>query len=143
MNIQEALENLKNDEAIIVSGKTFQPEKVDELKLETGEVVYWVRDGEALWLSVDAESEEVVLFDDVVVEMDMEDDAVFYNNQDFETSYEGVATILDDSGDSEKVSFKDYESSDGSILRVMFFEVTGETSVAVGRVIPEEELQEV
>lgn len=140
MNIPEALELLKNDEPIVVRDMTFSPRGVDEVTLDTGESVFWVRGSEGMWLSIDPEGEEVWLFEDLEEEFEPEDDTVVYGGEDHEFSYEAKATILEEDGGTI-LSFKDYEGPTGKIVRIMEDESTGDLSFAYGMQITEEELQ--
>ncbi|MFH1632215.1 MAG: hypothetical protein ABIA47_04365 [bacterium] len=142
MDIKQALAQLQEGKPIVVNDKTFVPEDIEEIKLDTGELVYWVRDGESLWLAVDPSSEEVILFNDVEADIDSSQETVFYNNADHELSSEGSGVISDEGEEVDRVDFLDYESDGGEILRVISYEVTGDSIASVGRVVPEEELQE-
>lgn len=144
MKISEALKALKNDKPILVRDKTVEPHNIDELKLETGEMIYWIKDGEDMWLAIDEVSEEVVLFNEVEADIDPAAESVFYAGDDYEFTFEATAQILDEDGEQQdKVDFKDFERTDGQMLRVMEFEVNGDVQTFVGWKIPEEELQKI
>lgn len=143
MQIKKALERLQNDKAILVKNFTFEPDTIDHALLDTGESVYWVRNETGRWLSVDVASEEVFLFEEVEEEIDIEEEVVVFQNRDFEFTYEGIGTLVDDDGvELESVHFKDYEG-DGDVLRVVASEVTGDQMVSIGRVVAESEISEV
>jgi hypothetical protein len=141
MQLSVALDLVQNDLPIVVRDKTVHPRGIDEVRLETGEIVYWVYTKEGMWLSLDPESEEILLFEDVNEDLEPEDDTVVYRGEDYEFSYEGVAKLEDDDG-GVTTNFKDYENTRGNIVRIMEDDSTGEQSFAFGVKITEEDLQE-
>ncbi len=141
MLISEALEQVKNDQAIVVRDKTFHPRGVEPITLETGETVYWVQSREGIWLSLDPQGEEIILFEDIDEEVEPEDDIVVYGGQDYEFSYEGTATMSVEEG-GKVMSFKEYEAPSGEIVRLIEEESTGDMSAAYGKKLTEEDLQE-
>ncbi len=141
MKLSEALALVQEDESIVVRDKTITPRGVDAVTLETGEKVFWVYTREGMWLSFDPEGEEILLFEDIDEDLEPEDDTVVYRGEDFEFSYEGVAKIEDDDGGSV-MNFKEYENSDGNLIRIMEEEATGDMSYAFAIKITEEDLQE-
>lgn len=140
MEITKALSALQNDEPIVIRDKTFKPRKVEAVSLETGEKVYWITSRDSVWLSLDPEGEEIILFEDIDEELEPEDDIVVHGGEDYEFSYEGVATMSQEEG-GKVVSFKEYASADGEIIRIMEEESTGEKSGAFGVKLTEEDLQ--
>lgn len=97
-----------------------------------------------MWVAIDEESEEVVLFNEVEADVDPMQEAVFYAGDDYELTLETSATVLDeDEDESDRVDIKDFERSDGQVLRVMEFEVTGEIMTLIGWKIPEEEIRKI
>lgn len=140
MKISEALQLLEEDQAIVVRDKTFNPRGVEPVSLETGEKVYWVHSREGLWLSLDPEGEEIILFEDIDEELEVEDDIVVYGGEDYEFSYEGTTTMSAEEG-GKVLSFKEFEASSGEIIRIMEEESTGEISQAYGTKLTEEDLQ--
>lgn len=141
MQISAALEILGNDGPIVVRDKTFKPRGVEAVALETGEKVYWVPSEDGVWLSLDPEGEEIILFEDIDEELEPEDDIVVYGGEDHELAYEGIATTSVEDG-GKTLTFKDYASSDGEIVRIMVEETTGDTTAAYGIKLTEEDLQE-
>jgi hypothetical protein len=141
MEIAQALEVLGNDSAIVVRDKTFKPRGVETISLETGEKVYWVPSVEGVWLSLDPEGEEIIFFEDINEELEVEDDIVVYGGEDHELATEGTATMSAEEG-SKVMTFKDYASADGEIVRIMEEEATGDKTAAYGVKLTEEDLQE-
>lgn len=141
MTIQEVLEALQNDSAVVVGDSTFEPRGVDEVTLETGENVYWAYEKDGSWLSIDPSSDEIVLFEDIDEELEPEDDIVVYGGEDYEFSYEGTATMRSEEGEEVSMAFREFESPAGEIIRLTESESTGDTKVSVGTKLTEDELQ--
>lgn len=144
MTIKQAIDAVKNGNPIIVGDKTMAPDTVDEVKLKTNERVYWVRSDDAIWLSLDAPSEEILVFTDIEEEFDPAEDALFYANEDYELSFETEdAKLVDEDGEEEAVMWRDYESGTGRVVRITEYEVSGDIIVSTGTKAAEEELGEV
>ncbi len=142
MQVEKAIEKFFEGEAIIVAGKTFEADSVEEIRLETGDEIYWIRDGGDLWLSVDPESDEIILFHTVEEELDSSGDTVYFKGEDYEFEFEGVARILDDGEETDEVIFRDFTGPDGEILRVAENTTSNEIETSVGSKISDEDLQE-
>lgn len=140
MQIKDALELWLDEKPVAVQGKTFDPVTIEEVKLKTEERMYWMRNSEDLWISVDPGSEEVILFHDLEEEIEVTEDTAIYSGQDFECSYVGEGQIMDGEEELDKVSVRDYEGSDGQLLRVIEYIVGGDHVFALGQLVPEEEL---
>lgn len=141
MKLSAALDLVQNDLPIVVRDKTFTPRGVDEARLDTGESIYWVYTKDGMWLSFDPESDEIILFEDINEELEPEDETVVYQGEDYEFSYEGVIRVDDDDGGTT-TNFKDYQNTDGDVVRIMEDDATGDKSYAYGVKITEEDLQE-
>lgn len=141
MTIKEALSALKRDEAIVVGDTTFTPRELHEVVLETGEKVFWAKTRDGSWLSIDPASDEIIMFEDMDEEIEVEDETVVYGGEDYEFSYEGTATMTGDEGDEISISFREYESPSGEIIRMMENESNGDKRNAMGAKITEDELQ--
>lgn len=140
MTIAEALKKLQEEQAIIVRDKTFEPQRADEIVLESGEGVFWVHAKDGTWLSLDPEGEEVIQFEDIDEELEPEDDIVVYGGQDYEFSYESKVTLLTDDGGTIMM-MREFEGP-SAIIRLIEDESTGDTIASYGRKVNEEELQE-
>ncbi len=140
MTIAEALKKLQEEQPIVVRDKTFEPQRVDEIVLESGEAVFWVHAKDGTWLSLDADGEEVIHFEDIDEEMIPEDEIVVYGGQDYEFSYESKITLLTDDGGTMMV-MKEFEGP-SAIIRLIEDESTGDTIASYGRKVNEEELQQ-
>ena len=142
MEVSEAAQRLMQDEPIVVAGKTFEPTSIEELKLETGEMMYWIMDGADVWLSLDVGSEEIILFSEIEGEFDPTEDTVVYSGEDYEFTYEGEGILLEDGEEVDRIFFRDYEGSTGRTLRVAEYAVNSEISASLGQKLPDDDLQE-
>lgn len=144
MDIQATLELLKNEQPVVVRGKTFTPEGIEKIHLDTGEVQYWIKSRDHIWLSIDPDSEEVMMFEDIDEELEAMDDVVPYGGEDYELSVEQSGKVHDEEGEyMDSVEFRDYESQRGEIIRLTEYEVSEDTiDVALGQIITEDDLQE-
>jgi hypothetical protein len=140
MTIAEALKKIQSEESVIVRDKTFEPEGLDEIVLESGETVFWVHTKDGTWLSLDPEGEEIILFEDIDEELEPEDDIVVYGGQDYEFSYESKVTLLTDDGGTIMM-MREFEGP-SAIIRLIEDESTGDVTASYGRKVNEEELQE-
>ena len=143
MNVQKALDLLLGGSPVVVSGKTFTSAKLQKIHLTTAEMQYWFHGDDHIWLSIDAESEEVVMFEDIDEEVEAIDDVVPYGGEDHELSVEQSGKVLDEEDEQlDVVQFNDYESHRGQIVRLTEYEVSEDSvDVAIGRIMTEEEIQ--
>ncbi len=141
MTISEVVEALQNDQAIVVGDTTFQPRGFDAVRLETNETIYWAVAKSGNWLSIDPEADEIIMFEDIDEELEPEDDTVVYGGQDYEFSYEGSATMKSEDGEDITLTFQEFESSTGDLIRLTDNENAGEKKVSVGSKLTEDELQ--
>ncbi|HCC83894.1 TPA: hypothetical protein DEP96_03525 [Candidatus Uhrbacteria bacterium] len=141
MTISEVVEALQNDQAIVVGDTTFQPRGFDAVRLETNETIYWAVAKSGNWLSIDPEADEIIMFEDIDEELEPEDDTVVYGGQDYEFSYEGSATMKSEDGEDITLTFQEFESSTGYLIRLTDNENAGEKKVSVGSKLTEDELQ--
>lgn len=143
MQISQALSDLEKGKSIAIAGKTFAPTLIDEVKMKSGETMYWIRDGGDVWLSLDPASDEVILFVGIEVELDLEEDTVVYSGEDYEFYYEDEGTLYEEGEEIDKIHFRDYEGGDGQVMRVASYSVNNEVLSSLGQKVPEEDLQPV
>ncbi len=141
MTIAEVISALQQGAAIVVRDKTFELKTLETAILDTGENVYWAYAKDGMWLSIDPGSEEIVQYEDLNEELEPEDDTVVYGGDDYEFSYEGAATLKDDET-AAMFTFREFENSEGRRIRITVDEANTETSVAIGSLVTEEEIQE-
>lgn len=142
MTISDLLALLQDDQAVVVDGKTFDPNSIDEVELQTGEMVFWVREGDT-WLSIDEEAEEVILFQDIEEDIEMDADALIYRGEDFELSIEVSGMLVDGGQQLDTVKYRDFENADGEVFRIIQEGMSSDLYFAFGRKLAEEQLQEV
>lgn len=141
MTIKEVLAALKEECPVVIGDTTFEPRGMDKLTLEAGEFVYWATKGDGTWLSIDPQSDEIILFEDINEELEPEDDTVVYGGEDYEFSYEDSATMKSDDGEEAVLHFREFESSGGDIIRITENENTGDTRYSLGTKLTEDDLQ--
>src|SRR3989339_1301199 len=141
MTIAEVVSALQNDQPIVVRDKTFKVSTLEEIVLDTGEIVFWAHARDGLWLSVDPGSEEIKMFEDIDEEIEPEDDTVVYGGDDYEFSYEGSATLKEDEAGGA-MDFREFENANGGLIRITSYEATGDIVISRGTVLTEEEMQE-
>jgi hypothetical protein len=140
MQVKQVLDLLLDNESIAIQGKTFEPISMEEILWKTGERMYWMRNSEDLWISIDPESEEVIVFHDLDEEVDADADLAVYNGNDYECSYAGEGKVMDGTEELDRVSVRDYLGTDGRTLRTIAYIGGGESVNALGYMVPEEEL---
>ncbi len=143
MQVSEAIKKLQNEETILVDGKSFEPTSIEALKLDTGEMMYWVRDGGDIWLSLDPASDEVILFNEVEAEMDGEEDTVVHAGEDYEFAYAGEGKLYEEEEEVDKILFRDYEGRGGAVVRIAQYTLNGDVISSLGQKIPEEDIQDI
>jgi hypothetical protein len=145
MDVKSALDTLLQSRAIVISDKTFEPVSINKVSLSTGDIQYWIKSDEGVWLSVDPGSDEIIMFEDIDEEFEPTDDSVFYSGEDYEFSFEADGKVYDEDGEQiDTVEFKEYESPRGDVLRLTEYEVAADVvQSAIGWTITEADLQEV
>jgi len=118
-----------------------------EVILDDGSKMYWLFNDEDGMLSVAPDEEELITFDHLEDEVEA-DDSVFLHGKEYEFSYEGAGKITSSDGESQmetddRYLFNEYESSDGEKLRIVSNENTGETDAYLGRIVSEDDLNEI
>jgi hypothetical protein len=144
MTISEVIQKFTEGEAITIGDKQFDPTSFDEIRLDSGEMLFFAEDEQqGVLLSMDEESDEVILFQKIEEEIEIEDDIVVYGGVDYELSLEGSGQVLLNGVESETITFQDFEAGNGGKFRVVQYEVTGETRMWAGDVIMEEDIKEI
>jgi hypothetical protein len=118
-----------------------------DVNLDDGSKMHWLFDDEDGMLSVAPDEEELVLFDHLEDEIET-DDSIFFHGKEYEFSYESAGKISESDGETEmetddRYLFSEYESSDGEKLRIVSNENTGETDAYLGRIVSEDDLNEI
>jgi len=146
MNLTELL-SLPLSETVSVFNQPFTYVGRVEVTLDDGSKMYWLFNDEDGMLSVAPDEEELITFDHLEDEVEA-DDSVFLHGKEYEFSYEGAGKITSSDGESQmenddRYLFNEYESSDGEKLRIISNENTGETDAYLGRIVSEDDLNEI
>ena len=104
-------------------------------------------DGEERMISVVADEDELVLFEKIQELIEAEDEAVLYQNKEYEFTYADAGMVTEVVGESvtevkDKYTFTDYEAQNGELIRIINNENTGENSAYLGRVVGEDDFSE-
>jgi hypothetical protein len=140
MTIQELLEAVQDDQSVVIDGKTFEPHSIDEIELETGEMIYWVREEDS-WLSIDEGSEEVIIFQDVDEDAEIDEDTLIYRGDDYELSIEVSGSLVDSGQTLDSVTYRDFENNDGEVFRTIQMGMAADLSFASGRKLSDVQIQ--
>jgi hypothetical protein len=96
-------------------------------------------------LAISPDDEEVVSFDRVEEELEPQGEVILYRGKEYEYSYEDAGTVSEVDGDADatvedRLTFSDYESEDGELIRAVTSENTGETQTYLGNLVVEEDI---
>ncbi len=130
---------------LTVSTETFTLNSQLPIHLEGGVQNRWFFSEEGLFLSVNPETEEMLLFTPVDTELERDDDIIVEGGKDYELSYEDRGTVQDTDGDGpysadDELEFCDFEADDGTRIRIVTNTFNGEEDAYVGRVVIEEDI---
>lgn len=155
MTTEELLSDLEPGTKLSIQNEPFSYIGKANVRLKGADRLTWLYDKNGSMLSIDPETDEMMLFQVVEEEIDRaeEDDeeekreeTVFYRNQEFTSAYvdEGSVMAVHDGApfdDGETFELHDYENDDkGLLLRVIHVEATGEDQVYLGTVVVEEDV---
>ena len=118
------------------------------ITLKGGQEMRWLYDdGDERMISVVADEDELVLFEKIQELIEAEDDAVLYQNKEYEFTYADAGMVTEVVGESvtevkDKYTFTDYEAQNGELIRIINNENTGENSAYLGRVVGEDDFSE-
>jgi len=146
MHIQSIL-LLKPGQEVSVDNDPFECVGRWSLVLDNGETLHWFMDVEDHVLTVANEEEEVVFFHHVEADVEPQEERVIYEGVEYEYSYDDSGYVKDGYGETlldedDHITFVDYESPKGDILRIVTDEDAGERTVFLGRIIAEEDVNE-
>lgn len=143
MKVAKALQTFLQEQSVIVDGRTIKAELIEHIHLDSGEDIYWLRCESGIWLSIDPQSEEVIIFQEIDEDLEAYDEILEFRGVDYEYTYEESGTVKDEDGEEiDHVDFKEYEAESEKI-RIAEFEVSGERITLFGHCITEDDLQEV
>ncbi len=142
MTLQQALDTLREGEAVIVDGRTFSPELIEEIQMPSGEMMYWIHDDGDLWLSIDPSSEEIIRFMQLEEGLEVDGDIVVYNGSDYELTLEGEGKMMEEGDEVEQIVYRDFERDNGDVVRIVEYAMSNEETTSVGVKLSEDYLQE-
>ncbi|MFH1252831.1 MAG: hypothetical protein V1664_00660 [Candidatus Uhrbacteria bacterium] len=145
MTTQELL-LLKPNTTMLVKNDPFDYRGRSDITLVGGVIVYWFFSDEGSFISVNPDSDEMILFRVADSELEVDEEGAIYEGESLEVSYEDHGTITAVTNEAaveenDAFNFSDYENDDGSVLiRSLENESTGESQVYTGQVLAEEEI---
>lgn len=144
MTIEETIELLKNGESITIGDKQFDPISFDEIRLISGEMLYFAEDdNQGVLLSIDQDSDEIIMFQKIEDDLEVEDETIVYGGSDYELSLESEGNIIVDDNEIESISFKDFENGSGDKIRLVEYGAGGDIRGWSGSIVIEDELKEI
>ena len=138
MRVSDALAVIQQFDALVLGDKTFEPLTIDQVVIDSGEIIWWAHGSDNTWISIDVDSDELIHFNDVDEEMTIGKEIVSFAGDEYEFSYESAAKIMSEDGEEERVSFREYELPSGEVIRLLQYEVSGEEVAAYGLKIAED-----
>lgn len=117
------------------------------VRLGDGTEATWLFAEEELLLSIQPDSEELFLFSIVEQQLERDDNIVIEQGKEYEFSYEDRGAIETSEGEGpydegDDVEFSDFESDDGSLVRIITNSYNGEETSYVGHIVTEEDVIE-
>lgn len=145
MTIKDLLHAIQPGAEFTVFNEPFSFMGKAEIRLDGGETRFWLYERDGGLLAVSADEEEVICFTHVEEELEPQGDTILYGGKEYEFSYEDAGTVGEDAGDvplnaDDRLTFSDYESDDGEVLRMVSSENTGETLAYLGNIVVEDDI---
>src|SRR3989339_305926 len=145
MTTEELLSNLEPGNTLLARNDPFDYRGKAEITLDGGDRVYWLFGDEGAFLSVNPQTDEIMIFTPAEGEVEEEEDIVSYFNDSYELSYEdhGEMTSVEEiiSGEEgNQFHFRDFEDEEGRVIRLLENESTNEENAYAGSVLLEEDL---
>lgn len=145
MTIADLLQHQEPGAEFTVFNEPFSLIGSAQVLLDGGDMRHWLFERDGGMLAVSADDEEVIAFEHIEEELEPQGDTILYSGKEYEFSYEDAGVISDDMGDipfesDDRLTFSDYESEDGQILRVITSEHTGDTIAYLGNMVVEEDI---
>lgn len=145
MSIDDLLTSIEPDREITVVNEPFIMTGQLDITLEGGDIRHWVFDGEGSMLAIAPSEDEIIHFRSLDDELEPTDSSILYQAEEYEFTYKDSGSITKEEGDTiasenDKIEFSDYESGDGSVLRIVTNQNTGENIAFLGSTIVAEEI---
>ena len=145
MTIKELLKDLETGEEITVLNKPFTYLGRAEIKLDSGNNLYWMYGSDDAVVAVSPEDENLILFESIENDVEPEEDMILFQGKEYEFSYEDAGLVSEVIGDTpieeeDRFSFSDYAGEGGRLMRLIVNENTGDKSAYFGTVIAEDDI---
>jgi PAS domain-containing protein len=123
MTINDILEHATPGKKLQVLNSPFVYDGKVTITLEGGDKLFWIFAEDDRMLSVNPSTEEVVSFMPLEETVEGDTEAVMHHGDEYEFSYEdkGRVELAEDGADYDEnaeITFKDFESEDGEIIRL-------------------------
>jgi len=124
MTIDDILELAQIGQELSVLNSPFKIHGRITITLAGGDDVVWIFSDEEKLLTVNPVTDEILVLTRMEDDLNGDEEAVAFQGKEYEFSYEDNGEISggedgDDYDVGEKVSFKDFESEDGQIVRMV------------------------
>lgn len=144
MHVPDLLE-LEIDSHLTISTEVFTLAGKSRVRLEDGSRYDWLFADEDLFLAINPDAEEMMLFSLLETSLEKDDEVVVENGKDYEFSYQDRGNVVRSEGDSpydqgDDLEFSDYEADDGDVIRIITNSYNGEERSFLGRVVTEEDI---
>ncbi len=145
MTIEELLA-LSPDASITVHNRPFVLQGVVTVVLDTDSEHVWLIADDGRLLSVTPAQEEILSFELVEEELEPEGSVITYRGREFEFNLEDAGTVRRALGDVEhaeedRYAFRDFEDDEGSKVRLVTNETTGDVHAYHGVSVEIEDVQ--
>lgn len=146
MNVKHLL-TLEIGANLTISTEVFTLAGRLRVRLEGGTETTWLFAEEDLLLSIQPDSEELFLFSIVEQQLERDDNIVIEQGKEYEFSYEDRGAVETAEGESpydegDDIALSDFESDEGSVVRIITNSYNGEETSYVGRIVTEEDIIE-
>lgn len=146
MNIKR-LYKLGLGDAVTVFHKPFMYVGHAAIELDSGQRQRWLYDDEGRMLCVAPQDEELILFREIVDELEPEEETLMYQDKEYQFESEDAGNVLESEGEAvaeedDRFLFSDYVTKGGEIIRLIENETTGESSAYIGTYASDEDVAE-
>jgi len=144
MTVPDILE-LDIDSHLTISTEVFTLAGKSSVELEDGSKYFWLFADEDLFLAINPDAEEMMLFSVLETPVEKDDEVVVEQGKDYEFSYQDQGNVIKSEGESpydtgDDLEFSDYEADDGDVVRIITNSFNGEERSFVGHIVTEEDI---
>lgn len=142
MTLSDLVHAISEGIDLTVEGVPLTFESVEEVKLPTGDMLYLAFAESGTLLSVDPSNEECYLLDRCDEDMDLSEDLQVFNGSDYEFSTEEEGRVMVDDDLADGLLIRDYQASNGRIIRGIEYQGTGDLYIFEGKAVSEDDIVE-